>query len=61
MFGLFSGIIRERFTAAAPLAADYIEHAAVDFVALGEDLETYVFTRWGLAGGRVGLWYSNRD
>jgi hypothetical protein len=60
----FSGIIRERFTryGGSVELADYIEQsAAVDFVALGEDLETYVFTRWGLAGGRVGLWYSNRD
>lgn len=60
----FSGTIRERFTryGGSDTLADYIEqNAAEDFVILGRNLETYVFSRWGLSGGRVGLWYSNRD
>ncbi len=60
----FSGIIRERFTryGGPDELADYIEQsAAEDFVRLGENLEAYVFSRWALAGGRVGLWYSKRD
>lgn len=60
----FSGTIRERLTrySGSDNLADYIEqNAAEDFVTLGRNLETYVFSRWGLSGGRVGLWYSNRD
>lgn len=60
----FTGVIRERFTRYGGRAdlGDYIEQSSAgDFIILGKKLETYVFTRWGLSGGRVGLWYSNRD
>lgn len=60
----FTGTIRERFTryGGPDDLADYIVHSdAEDFVSLGENLESHVFSRWGLAAGRVGLWYANRD
>lgn len=60
----FSGTIRNRFIwyGGPDDLAVYIKRtAAEDFVALGRKLESYVFSRWGLSGGRVGLWYSNRD
>lgn len=60
----FSGTIRERFTryGGPDDIAEYIKQSsAEDFVILAKNLETYVFSRWGLSAGRVGLWYSNRD
>ena len=54
----FTGIIHERFlrNGGNPSLASYIaESGASEFVRAAEELNGYVFTRWGIAGGRVGL------
>jgi len=57
----FSGTLHERFLrhGGSPVLAEYIDETkAADFVALAQALESYVYGKWGIAGGRVGLWYT---
>ncbi len=58
----FTGTILERFIryGGDPDLAEYIRQTkASEFVRAGTELNEYVFTRWGLAGGRTGLFIAN--
>lgn len=56
----FTGNIRERFLryGGEIALADYIESTgASDFVRAAHELGLYAFNRWGITGGRVGLYF----
>ncbi|HNY16314.1 MAG TPA: hypothetical protein PKL75_02595 [Treponemataceae bacterium] len=55
----FTGVISDRYRKRGgdPKLLDYIATTnATDFVRAADELNDYVFTRWGIAGGRVGLY-----
>lgn len=57
----FSVNLLERFVRhkGSAVLAEYIaETKASEFVRAAKELDEYVFTRWGLSSGRVGLWFS---
>jgi len=56
----FTDNVDERFLryGGDPGLSDYVRATdAADFAAAAERLGAYAFSRWGLTGGRVGLWY----
>jgi hypothetical protein len=55
----FTGVISDRYRKRGgdPKLLEYISSTnATDFVRAADELNDYVFTRWGIAGGRVGLY-----
>jgi|GEM_PF-860532 len=57
----FSGNLLERFTrhgGQAELASYMEDTKGSEFVRAAAELDAYVFSRWGLSSGRVGLWFS---
>lgn len=60
----FGEILTERFVryGGDRALAEYMESSeAADFVLLADKLQQYIFTRWALGSGRVGLWFSSSD
>jgi Iap family predicted aminopeptidase len=58
----FTGNISERFLRykGDPKLDEYIQSTkASEFVRAAQELNSYVFGRWGIAGGRIGLYFFN--
>lgn len=58
----FTGTISERYIryGGKPSFDQYVhETDAEEFIRAARDLNTYVYNRWGLAGGRIGLYFPN--
>lgn len=60
----FSETLHERFLrhGGSSVLAKYIDDTdAMDFVKLAQSLESFVYGKWGIVAGRVGLWYTRED